>query len=137
MGGTGLVLQQVSDGGGAGLLVWPGGFPQGGEYQLWSRLASGSAEVMVCCQHLRGHFQELLGLVGEGLEGQFGVQERVVPLGPYQAGVFVVLHQPVVGPLGIGQGIQPEGVYCRQVQKLQAGAGCPQVGYVKLDDVVA
>ena len=79
--------------------------------------------------------QRLL-LVLKQLEGQLGVQQRVVDPAPDQPAVLVVLDQVVIGVAGEGQGVEPEGVHRRQFQEVEARVKRCQAGQVEGDDVV-
>ena len=79
--------------------------------------------------------QRLL-LVLKQIEGQLGVQQRVVDPAPDQAAVLVVLDQVVIGVAGERQGVEPEGIHRRQFQEVEARVQRCQVGQVEGDDVV-
>ena len=80
---------------------------------------------------------ELPVLAGQGLVSQLAVDQGVVPGPPQQASVFVVLHQPVVGPPGKGQGIQEQRVQAGQFQQSQARMRGLQVRNVEGYEIVA
>ena len=80
---------------------------------------------------------ELSDLVGEDVEGQLAVQQRVVAGLPNQAGVLVVLDQVVIGAARVGQGVEPQGIYDGEPEQTEVGIDGPQVGDVEFQDVVA
>ena len=71
------------------------------------------------------------------MQGQPGVELRVVQLAALELPVLVMLDQAVVGVARKGQRIQAERVHHRQLQQLQVGTGCRQVRPVEGDEVVA
>ena len=80
---------------------------------------------------------ELPVLAGQGLVSQLAVDQGGVPSPPQQASVFVVLHQPVVGPPGEGQGIQEQRVRAGQFQQSQGRMRGLQVRNVEGYEIVA
>ena len=103
----------------AGCLVVSGGqpVPSGQEFRV--RLRQGSA------------------LVVEDLQGEAGVELRIVNLTTLEQAVLVVFDQVVVGVARKGQGAELQGIDRRQLQQAQVRLGGFQVRQVEGNEVVA
>ena len=81
--------------------------------------------------------RQRIGDVGEELQRQFGVEQRVVYLHPRQRGLLILLDEMVIGVFREGQRTQVQRVNSGEVEQIQVrGVLCEQLQVV-LDDVVA
>ena len=137
LAGAGLTGQAAPDGLSGLLAGGPGQLSQFFEQQVETGGIVQGGQPVPGGQQVAVRPGQRLLLVLKQLEGQLGVQQRVVDPAPDQAAVLVVLDQVVVWVVGEGQGVEPEGVHRRQFQEVEARVQRGQVGQVEGDDVVS
>ena len=80
---------------------------------------------------------QCLDLLIEEFERDAGIELRVIETAAEQAAVPVVLDQPMIWVAWKGERVQPQSVYGRQLEKLEAFVRRGEMGEVVINDVVA
>ena len=88
-------------------------------------------------QQVRGHLAKGLLLVYKDLQGESGVQIRVVDPASFELPVLIVLDQMMIRIARKGQGIEHQRIHSRKLQESHAGIHGLQMGQIEGDQVVA
>ena len=114
-------------------IVRPGRATQGLEEQVETRRTISCGEPVPGDHQVRGCLEQLLLLVAEHPQGEFGVEFRVVAALSCELPVLVVLDEMVIRVARERQGVEPQRVHHRHLQKPQVGVRGPKMREVELE----